>query len=151
MTAPLSASDLSRVFHKLDRDGDGLVSLDELKWLLDRTVAVAGAAPCFPSLDDLEWSVGKPLLNFEDFSSFYYEISEGTGETDDLVGAFKVFDEDDDGFISCEELERVLSRLGMWDGGRGGGCERMIDAYDVDKDGRLDFQEFRTMMLLAMS
>ena len=70
----------------------------------------------------------------------------------DLVKAFKVFDLDDDGFITSQELECVLKRLGMWDDERcGKDCASMICSYDTNFDGKLDFQEFKDMMLLTTS
>lgn len=72
------------------------------------------------------------------------------GDTD-LLEAFRVFDLNGDGFISSEELQSVLSRLGMWDERSGKDCGRMINAYDSNRDGRLDFEEFKNMMLLTVS
>ncbi|CAL0307873.1 unnamed protein product [Lupinus luteus] len=34
----LTTNDLERIFEKLDMNGDGYVSLEELKWFLDKTV-----------------------------------------------------------------------------------------------------------------
>ncbi|KAK8315189.1 hypothetical protein V6Z12_D01G223700 [Gossypium hirsutum] len=123
--SPLSKNDLRRIFEKLDKNGDGLVSLEELNWLLER-IGVQF------SLEELESLVGKPCLGFEEFLFFYDSISnhntkieaafdeEEEEEEDDhgdsdLAKAFKVFDLNGDGFISCEELQSVLVRLGLWD------------------------------------
>lgn len=72
-------------------------------------------------------------------------------ESDDL-NAFKVFDKTGDGFISYDELQNVLVRWGLWNDERCGGggdnyCRRMINAFDIDLDGRLDFQEFKNMFM----
>ena len=62
-----------------------------------------------------------------------------------------MFDLNGDGFISCEELQNVLSRLGLWDEKSGKDCTRMICMYDTNLDGVLDFEEFKNMMLLSKS
>lgn len=160
----LSLRDLRRIFDNLDKNGDGLLSLEELNWLLNMVGHQL-------SLEDLESSIGKPALDFNEFLIFHNSISgkssgnDGTGdeagssenavaEADqdtDLLEAFRVFDLDGDGFISSEELQSLLSRLELWDERSGKDCGRMINAYDSNRDGRLDFEEFKNMMLLTIS
>ncbi|XP_007019238.2 PREDICTED: probable calcium-binding protein CML44 [Theobroma cacao] len=162
--SPLSKNDLQRIFEKLDKNGDGLVSLEELNWLLVR-IGVQF------SLEELGSFVGKPCLDFNEFLFFYDSISNqnddgknmepaGSGEEDgliqadedsDLVKAFKVFDLNGDGFISCEELQSVLVRLGLWDESSGKDCRNMICFYDTNLDGMVDFEEFKNMMLHTIS
>jgi calmodulin len=56
--------------------------------------------------------------------------------------AFAAFDRDGDGFIDAAELRAVLGF------GAAGAAERqrMIDAYDEDRDGKIDFSEFVKLM-----
>ncbi|GMI78374.1 hypothetical protein like AT1G21550 [Hibiscus trionum] len=157
--SPLSKNDLHRIFEQLDKNGDGSVSLDDLNWLVQRI------GPVQFSLEELEPLVGKPCLNFDEFLFFYDSISEPKARSDlrptssddeveeeeesvdgDLAKAFKVFDLNGDGFISCEELETVLGRLGLWDESSGKDCRTMICFYDTNMDGMLDFQAFKHMM-----
>lgn len=161
--SPLSKNDLRRIFEKLDKNGDGLVSLEELNWLLE------GIGVQF-SLEELESLVGKPCLGFEEFLFFYDSISNHNTKIEaaidddeeeeeimmvdddddgdsDLAKAFKVFDLNGDGFISCEELQSVLVRLGLWDEKKGKDCRNMICFYDTNLDGMIDFEEFKNMML----
>ncbi|KAM5564379.1 putative calcium-binding protein CML44 [Rosa sericea] len=154
--SPLSSNDLERIFEKLDKNGDGQVSLEELNWLLER-IGVEF------SLQELESLVGKPSLDLNEFLFFYKSISmpdsndgndgHGDGSTNDhddesdLVKAFNVFDINRDGFISCEELESVLRRLGVMEENSSRDCRTMIHVYDTNLDGLLDFQEFKHMML----
>jgi calcium-binding protein CML len=154
----LNTSDLHQIFENLDKNGDGLVSLEELNWLLEKTGVKF-------SLGELESLTGKTRLDFNDFLFFYDSISnkqnngsnEGAVEEgdenqeSDLVSAFKVFDLNGDGFISCEELQNVLSRLELWDASSGRDCRTMIRVYDTNLDGQLDFEEFKTMMSLTIS
>ncbi|CAL1412556.1 unnamed protein product [Linum trigynum] len=153
MTPGLHAADLRRIFHQLDRNGDGLLSIDELGWLLDRI----GSASLHFTSDELESSVGKSTLDFDEFLAFYRSIEDGGGDGEsgasvaaaverDLEEAFRVFDINGDGFITSEELQKVLSRLGLWDETTGKDCRRMISPYDTNLDGVLDFDEFKNMM-----
>lgn len=157
--SPLSSNDLQRIFAKLDKNGDGQVSLEELNWLLER-IGVQF------SLQELESLVGKPGLDLNEFLFFYKSISvlqsndgeDGSGtnideeavdheDDSDLVKAFNVFDINGDGFISSEELESVLRRLGVMEENSKRDCRTMIQVYDTNLDGMLDFQEFKHMML----
>ncbi|CAI0393304.1 unnamed protein product [Linum tenue] len=151
MTPGLHAADLRRIFHRLDRNGDGLLSIDELGWLLDRI----GPLQHFTS-DELESSVGKSALDFDEFLAFCRSIEGGGGESAaaverDLEEAFRVFDLNGDGLITSEELQKVLSRLGLWDETTGKDEKSgrdpaaMICKFDKNFDGLLDFDEFRTM------
>ncbi|KAH7567953.1 hypothetical protein ACOSP7_009754 [Xanthoceras sorbifolium] len=138
---PLKTGDLQRIFIELDKNGDGFVSLEELNWLLERIRVQQ-------SLNDLESLVGKRSLDFTEFLLFWDSISkpEYDMEEADLANAFNVFDLNGDGFISSEELQYVLSRLGLWNENTGKDCKSMICMYDTNFDGLLDFQEFKYMM-----
>jgi len=64
----------------------------------------------------------------------------------DLSEAFKVFDEDGDGYISARELQVVLGKLGFSEGNEIDRVEKMITSVDRNRDGRVDFFEFKDMM-----
>ncbi|KAG8389777.1 hypothetical protein BUALT_Bualt01G0013800 [Buddleja alternifolia] len=154
--SPLNVNSLHRIFNKLDRNGDGLLSIDELLWLLDRIGVLVNR-------DELELLVGKKSLDLIDFLFFYETLIKGNifeqeickleREDEILEGdlrkAFRVFDLDDDGFISCEELQIALTRLGLWEEHSGQDCKHMIGVYDTNSDGMLDFEEFKDMMLVT--
>ncbi|KVI08150.1 probable calcium-binding protein CML44 [Cynara cardunculus var. scolymus] len=141
----LSYNDLHRLFKKLDQNGDGLVSPNELQSLLD-TMKVGS------SVDELERLTGKTNLSFSEFLEFYGMIAvteekEGENESEsDLFKAFEVFDRNRDGFICDEELQEVLLTLGLWDDNGRMDVKSMIKAFDANCDGFLDFQEFKKMM-----
>lgn len=147
---PLNKLHLHQIFNKLDKNGDGLVTIDELMWLLERI-------GIHSDRDELERLIGDKALNGIDFLFFYESLTIKIQESCDLErqdeillrNAFRVFDLNDDGFISSDELQNALKRLGLWDDEDcGRDCKDMIAAYDADADGLLDFEEFKDMMLL---
>lgn len=157
MMCPLTRNELERIFEKVDMNGDGYLSLEELNRLLEKTLGFN------ISIEDMESLVGKKSLDFNEFLFFYDSVLRNNngdiGDDEivveevelesDLVKTFKVFDLDGDGFVTSQELECVLKRLDMWSGGKD--CRSMICSYDTNLDGKLDFQEFKNMMLLKSS
>lgn len=63
-----------------------------------------------------------------------------------LLEAFKIFDEDGDGYIEAVELKRVLDCLGLDSGWDMGEIEKMVRVVDLNFDGKVDFCEFQLMM-----
>ncbi|XP_022882283.1 probable calcium-binding protein CML44 [Olea europaea var. sylvestris] len=148
----LSTNHLQRIFNKLDKNGDGRVSTNELMWLLQRI----GMHPCRE--DELELLLGKTTLDFIDFMFFYDsiidtdDIKRDSLIDNDLHKAFEVFDSNGDGLISSEEVQNALSRLGLWDEHYSSeDCKSIINLYDTNSDGFLDFEEFKNMMMFAES
>ncbi|CAK9160371.1 unnamed protein product [Ilex paraguariensis] len=121
----VNSKDLHRIFEKLDKNGDGLVSLDELKWLLEKI-------GIHPSLDELELSMGTTTLDLIDFSLFYDTIIKSN------IDKSKAIEEGND---MDSELVEAFKDCGT----------SMINVYDSNSDGVLDFEEFKNMMLPAKS
>lgn len=151
----LSSTDLHRIFEKLDTNNDGFVSIEEMNFVLQK---ICNSNNSQISLEELESLIEKKSLDFNEFLFFYNSISKPNNDDDDeddnllerdLVKTFKVFDLDGDGFITSQELECVLKKLGFLDEKSGKDCRSMIQFYDTNLDGRLDFQEFKNMMLLT--
>ncbi|XP_057807421.1 probable calcium-binding protein CML18 isoform X2 [Salvia miltiorrhiza] len=113
-----AAREAEGIVREMDRDGDGLVDLDEF-------MVVVGS-------DD-------------DGDGDGDGDGKGVSRESVMMGAFGVFDANGDGLISAEELRSVLARLGC---GRCSGreCRKMIEGVDRDGDGFVSFEEFKVMM-----
>ncbi|GJM95224.1 hypothetical protein PR202_ga11934 [Eleusine coracana subsp. coracana] len=66
---------------------------------------------------------------------------------EELREAFKVFDKDQNGYISATELRHVMINLGekLTDEE----VEQMIREADLDGDGQVNYDEFVRMMMLS--
>lgn len=92
---------------------------------------------------DCDW---EGSMNMEDFMMVAQEIiTKSCNQLDDVKAAFRVFDYDNDGSISREELKEAMVNLGQR-------CTEeefavMFAEADKNKNGRIDFDEFVDMML----
>nr|POE67941.1 calmodulin-like protein 8 [Quercus suber] len=68
-----------------------------------------------------------------------------TDAEEELKEAFKVFDKDQNGYISATELRHVMINLGekLTDEE----VEQMIREADLDGDGQVNYEEFVKMMM----
>lgn len=65
-------------------------------------------------------------------------------QIEELQSAFEIFDKDNDGVITIQELGEVVRSLGQVS--RPEDVQEMIRELDVDKSGTVDFHEFLIMM-----
>ena len=89
---------------------------------------------------------GDGFMDIDEFGSLYQEMMEENEEEEDMREAFRVFDQNGDGFITGEELRSVLASMGLKQGRTLVDCKEMISKVDVDGDGMVNFKEFKQMM-----
>lgn len=82
-------------------------------------------------------------FNSNDLSNLFEE-KEPTLE--EVQEAFDVFDENKDGFIDAQDLQKLLLALGLNEGSELDKCKKMIRAFDENGDERIDFHEFLNFM-----
>jgi len=136
-------ADFKEAFGLFDKDKDGQISKAELKAVFQ----ALGQKPTDQEISDMVREVDstkKGTINFNDFVNMMARRKRDPDDEDDVQQAFRLFDQDKDGFISPAELRAVLASLG----------EKVSDSEladiirdaDKDKDGKLNFQEFVGMM-----
>ncbi|GMI78635.1 calmodulin like 42 [Hibiscus trionum] len=153
----LNSLRLRRVFDIFDKNHDGIITVQEIHQALTRL----GLETDFCDLESTIKSFINPGdmgLTYHGFVSLHQSLDqtffgldmeeeeEEEEDESDLTEAFKVFDEDGDGFISAQELQAVLGKLGLPEGKEIGRVEQMICSVDQNHDGRVDFLEFKHMM-----
>ncbi|CAG9561906.1 unnamed protein product [Danaus chrysippus] len=137
-------------FGLLDRDSDGHVTPAELQFML-RNLGIEVSDELIADLIKDASRTGNGLIDENEFMQWVTKIqalqgmdvstSGGDSEeeiTRDLLAAFKVFDRDDNGYITRDELRSALEMIG----------EPVTDAQlnqvlalgDIDHDGRIDYE-----------
>jgi len=124
---------LRNAFDEYDKSKDGIITFDEFK---------AGLKSCNISDDDMEdifESIDVNQTGYIVYTEFLAATLEVKGriEEERIAEAFERIDSDDNGFISKENLARLLGK----------DCtpervDRLIKEADADKDGQISFQEF---------
>ncbi|CAA3005465.1 calcium-binding CML19 [Olea europaea subsp. europaea] len=136
------------VFDHFDANGDGKISALELQQCVNVVGSIGRGGEL--SLADAEVAVflidsdGDGLLCFEDFVKL---VEFGVGEeekTNDLKETFRLYEMEGSGCITPKSLKRMLSRLGEIRTIEE--CSFMINHFDLNGDGVLNFDEFKVMM-----
>lgn len=123
-----------------DRDGDGLVSVDDIA----AGIRSAGAEADRAAIERLVAAAdtdGDFLVSRAEFDA---AVVAGRIEVTDADAAFRVFDVNGDGRISVAELDSLIRHVG------GGRIEEpaadLLAAADQDGDGYLSLPEFRVLL-----
>lgn len=105
-------------------------------------------------------------LSFENFLDMVYIFSEQASLEEKMKFAFKIYDEDDDGYIGRDDLHSIVSLMTKKQNDTSGGdqgikndsltdqeiniiADKIIEESDVDHDERLSAIEFESIVLQA--
>ncbi|XP_020580871.1 calmodulin-like protein 1 [Phalaenopsis equestris] len=135
--------EMRRVFRKIDLDGDGRISIEELRSLLSslRRKDAAAEADSMMRVADLNKN---GFIEFEEFM----EVHQNGVTRNEIKMAFWMFDENRDGRISAEEVMSMLRKLG-WRFGLED-CRRMVNNVDKSGLGLVGMDDFMVMMTRTM-
>ncbi|KAL7313242.1 hypothetical protein PS15m_007010 [Mucor circinelloides] len=136
-------SEYRESFALFDKNGDGAIDAEEL----GQVMRSLNQEPTDEELKDMINDVDSDNNGRIDFNEFLTIMSrmKGTDETEnDLVEAFKVFDKDQDGSITQDELRSVMANLGQKLTSQE--LDEMIKEADTDGDGKINYKEFVKMM-----
>ncbi|GLT39100.1 hypothetical protein SLA2020_133070 [Shorea laevis] len=134
--------ELKQVYRRFDSDGDGKISALELRAYFASVGEYMSHEDARGVINELDTD-GDDMLDFDDFLRLMNR--ESNDDDDGLKKAFEMFELDKgDGCITPTGLQRMLQRLG--DDKSYDECVAMIQVYDIDGNGVVDFHEFNQMM-----
>lgn len=136
---------LKDVFALFDKDGDGNISPDELSAMLEMLGQHVTRDEVAQMIQEADID-SNGVIDLPDFAALYaMRINSAEENENDLVETFKFYDVNNTGFITASNLQYAMRKLG---------CqltpveaEEMLREADMDGDGRLDYRDFRRMMM----
>ena len=135
--------EFKKAFSKFDRDGNGFISGAELRHVMTNL----GKKLTDEEADDIirEADIdGDGKVNCEEFVAMMASKMKDADREEEIRVAFRVLDRDGNGFITAAVLRHVMTNLGekLTDEE----VDEMIREADIDGDGKVNCEEFVTMM-----
>ncbi|KAL3313025.1 calmodulin-like 3 [Cichlidogyrus casuarinus] len=104
--------ELREMFNCFDSDGDGAISSQELSNII-KTVSNSATDSQIKLLMNKADIDGDGTIEFKEFVDLLVEFNATGQMKDSTIACFKIFDTDNDGYITVEELGRVLDNIGQ--------------------------------------
>ncbi|XP_073442854.1 centrin-3 [Dendrobates tinctorius] len=135
--------EIKDAFDLFDTDKDKAIDYHELKVAMRALGFDVKKADVLRILKDYDGEV-TGRISFEDFNEVVTDLILDRDPQEEMMKAFKLFDDDDSGRISMRNLRRVARELGenMTDEE----LRAMIEEFDKDGDGEINLQEFISIM-----
>ena len=135
--------EIREAFDLFDTDGSGTIDAKELKVAM----RALGFEPKKEEIKKMISDIDKDGSGTIDFNEFLEMMTAKMGEKDsreEILKAFRLFDDDETGKITFRNLKRVAKELGenMTDEE----LQEMIDEADRDGDGEINEEEFLRIM-----
>lgn len=142
----ISASDtkdLREVFRKMDKNGDGKLSREEL---LEEYTKIMEESEAQAEVERIMHEVDSDNNGFIDYSEFLKGSLDSSKvlSLENLKLAFQMFDQDGSGTISAGELKKVIAGKGLADNKI---WNDIIIQVDQNGDGEIDMLEFQKIIM----
>ncbi|KAJ8549020.1 hypothetical protein K7X08_032727 [Anisodus acutangulus] len=129
------------------KGGDGCITIEELETVIRSLDQNPTEEELCHMISEVDADHDNGTMEFTEFLNLISKKMKETDSEEELKEAFKVFDKDQNGYISSNDLRHVMINLGekLTDEE----AEQMIKAADLDGDGQVNFDEFVKMMTLG--
>ena len=128
------------IFDSYDVNGNGVIDKKEMEAVLEKLGQPATLKQIQKVFDELGST--NQQITFDEFIEFIkkYHLSKNKNSTDEIIGAFQVFDKNHNGVLSLSEFKHILMDLGQKFTEEE--VNEIFDESDLNKDGNLDYREF---------
>ncbi|XP_033248233.1 neo-calmodulin-like [Drosophila miranda] len=135
--------EIREAFQVFDRENKGCITCKELGTVMRSLGQNPTEAELYDMIDEIDLD-GDGTIDFSEFLYMMSQRMEDLGSEESLLLGFKIFDRDDNGYISTLELKTTMMMLG----------EKVTDEevreimaeIDQDHDGRISYAEFLSAM-----
>ncbi|NP_001090133.1 centrin 4 L homeolog [Xenopus laevis] len=135
--------EIREAFDLFDTDGTGTIDVKELKVAMRALGFEPKKEEMKKIISDIDKD-GSGIIDFEDFLSLMTQKMSEKDSKEEIMKAFRLFDDDNTGKISFKNLKRVAKELG--ENLTDEELQEMIDEADRDGDGEINEQEFLRIM-----
>ncbi|KAI6660909.1 Calmodulin-like [Oopsacas minuta] len=135
--------ELKEAFRLFDMNEDGYISSDELVKVMRRL----GHHPTESEVEEMIGDVdldGNEVIDFAEFVSMMARKMNEVELEKEIRSSFQLFDRDQDGFISAEDLQRVMTAIGIDTNAEQ--ATDMIREADIDGNQLINYEEFVKIM-----
>ncbi|XP_077988078.1 neo-calmodulin-like [Glandiceps talaboti] len=139
---PNQIEEYKDAFEQCDEDLDGFISAKDVGTLLK----TLGQNPTEADLQQIRNEVDVDRcgrIDFDDFLLILTRILSHEDHEEEIREAFRVFDMDGKGYMHTEEIKHVLVSVEAFSESE---VETMTNDLDINGDGRIHFNEFRTFL-----
>ena len=141
---PEQKAELSEAFKLFDTDQNGEVTTKELNAVLRSLGQTLTESELQTLLNTIDEDGNGTISESEFLAMMASQMNEGENEEEELKQAFQFFDKNGDGHISHAELRFVMNSMG--EDLTEDDVKAMMAEADGNKDGFIDFEEFRQIV-----
>lgn len=133
---------MKNLFKSIDTDNSGAITIIELREALSKWGHKMSAEQAEAVMETADVD-GNGSIDYNEFVAATMHLSKLEKEVL-LQKAFAKFDKDGNGRITEDELKQVLEEFNLSDS-----AQQLLETADTDRDGTIDYQEFRVFMRSA--
>ena len=135
---------LREAFLALDKDGNGTLNKEEIMEGYGKVFGNCTQEVIKAEVERIMQSVDINNSGQIDFSEFLVAAMDPNKlmSLEGLIQAFRLFDDDGNGYIEISELKEIMSGLSLSDED----WQILIEEYDTDHDGKISFDEFKKII-----
>ncbi|EYU17566.1 hypothetical protein ABFS82_03G074800 [Erythranthe guttata] len=132
---------LRQMFNNMDTDGSGTITYEELRTGLSKLGSKLSESEIQQLMEaaDVDKNGTIDYIEFITATMHRHRLD----KEENLYKAFQYFDKDNSGFITRDELRQAMTQYGIGDEET---IDEVLDDVDIDKDGRINYDEFKAMM-----
>ncbi|PIA61537.1 hypothetical protein AQUCO_00300812v1 [Aquilegia coerulea] len=136
-------SEFKEAFAIFDKDGNGCITTKELGTVMKSLNQQTTEAELQQMINEVDTD-GNGTIDFSEFLNLMALQNKDTDLEEEYKKAFRIYDKDQNGFITATELRQVMASLG--DKLTDEQLNEMVREADGDGDGKINYQEFVKMM-----
>ncbi|XP_060577951.1 calmodulin-alpha-like [Ruditapes philippinarum] len=136
-------AEFKEAFHLFDKDGSGTISTKELGIAMNSLGKTTTEAELQQIIAQVDVD-GNGEIDFDEYLTMMANMMSYKGSADQIREAFKVFDKEQKGYLTCDELRHIMTNLG--ERLEDEEVDEMLSIVDADGNGLIDYEEFTQML-----